>query len=155
MHVMNNDTLPTFEAHSAQIEMMLIDPGKPWQNELTESFNGKFRDECLSLDWFRSRAEEKVVIERWRRHYNEFRPHPSLGYLTPAAFAAAVERQDNAARPATGRTAAVTGASALRPVVAPRPTGRQKAANRGGRLKLSVARRNHAGQGRSVRGEHA
>ena len=68
----------------------LIDPGKPWQNGTGESFNGKFRDECLSLEWFRSRAEARVTIEAWRRHYNEVRPHSSLGYLTPAAFAAEV-----------------------------------------------------------------
>lgn len=72
------------------IETALIDPGKPWQNGLVESFNGKFRDECLSLEWFRSRAEAKAVIETWRQHYNEVRPHSSLGYLTPAAFAAKI-----------------------------------------------------------------
>ena len=59
----------------------LIEPGKPWQNGVAESFNGKFRDECLSLEWFRSRAEAKVIIESWRRHYNEVRPHSSLDYL--------------------------------------------------------------------------
>ena len=63
-----------------------IDPGKPWQNGTDESFNGKFRDECLSLEWFRSRAEARVVIEIWRRHYNEIRPHSSLDYLTPNQF---------------------------------------------------------------------
>jgi transposase InsO family protein len=68
--------------------------------------NGKFRDECLSLEWFRSRAEAKVVIESWRRHYNEVRPHSSLAYLTPAAFAAQVARP--APRDATGRGAAVS-----------------------------------------------
>jgi len=47
----------------------LIEPGKPWQNGVTESFNGKFRDECLSLEWFRSRAEAKVIIESWRQHF--------------------------------------------------------------------------------------
>src|SRR5215204_715980 len=73
---------------SMGIDTALIDPGKPWQNGATESFNGKFRDECLSLEWFRSRAEAKVVIETWRRHYNQVRPHSSLGYLTPAEFAA-------------------------------------------------------------------
>ena len=52
----------------------------------TESFNGKFRDQHLSLQWFRNRTEAKVSIEQWRRHYNEVRPHSSLGYLTPAAF---------------------------------------------------------------------
>ena len=60
----------------------LIEPGKPWQNGVAESFNGKLRDECLSLEWFRSRAEAKVLIEEWRRHFNEVRPHSSLGYLT-------------------------------------------------------------------------
>ena len=59
----------------------LIEPGKPWQNGTVESFNGKFRDECLSMEWFRSRAEAKIVIEHWRRHYNEVRPHSSLGYF--------------------------------------------------------------------------
>ena len=71
---------------SSGIDTVLIDPGKPWQNATNESFNDKFRDECLSLEWFRSRAEAKVLIETWRRHYNEVRPHSSLGYLTPRVF---------------------------------------------------------------------
>ena len=95
------------------IETALIDPGKPWQNGVGESFNGKFRDECLSLEWFRSRAEAKVVIESWRRHYNEVRPHSSLGYLTPAEF---VAKTTSASVHATGRDAAVLGAFAPRPV---------------------------------------
>ena len=70
----------------AKIETALIDPGKPWQNGTDESFNGKFRDECLSLEWFRSRREAKVIIETWRRHYNAVRPHSSLGYQTPTEF---------------------------------------------------------------------
>lgn len=68
------------------LDMALIEPGKPWQNGVAESFNGKFRDECLSMEWFRTRAEAKVVIESWRRHYNDVRPHSSLGNLTPTAF---------------------------------------------------------------------
>src|SRR5574338_1035915 len=72
----------------AQIETALIDPGKPWQNGADESFNGKFRDEFLTLQWFRHRLEAKVGVEQWRRHYNEVRPHSSLGYLTPAEFKA-------------------------------------------------------------------
>jgi putative transposase len=68
------------------IDTAFIDPGKPWQNGTDESFNGKFRDECLSLEWFRSRAEAAVVIEGWRQHYNAVRPHSSLRYLTPEAF---------------------------------------------------------------------
>jgi putative transposase len=71
-----------------QIETALIDPGKPWQNGTDESFNGKFRDEYLSLQWFRHRVEATVGIEQWRRHYNEVRPHMSLGYQTPAEFKA-------------------------------------------------------------------
>jgi putative transposase len=69
-----------------KIETALIDPGKPWQNGTNESFNGKFRDECLSMEWFRNRVDAKIVIESWRRHYNEVRPHSSLGQLTPAEF---------------------------------------------------------------------
>jgi len=68
------------------IQTALIDPGKPWQNGTNESFNGKLRDECLSLEWFRTRREAKIVIEIWRQHYNGVRPHMSLNYLTPAEF---------------------------------------------------------------------
>ena len=73
-------------AASENLDMALIDPGKPWQNGTTESFNGKFRDECLLMEWFRNRVEAKVAIEQWRRHYNEVRPHSSLGRRTPNEF---------------------------------------------------------------------
>ena len=69
-----------------EIDTAFIDPGKPWQNGADESFNGKFRDECLNLEWFRSSAEAKVIIETWRQSYNRERPHSSLGYLTPWEF---------------------------------------------------------------------
>ena len=72
----------------AGIDTALIDPGKPWQNATDESFNGQFRDEFLSLQWFRNRMDAKVWIEPWRQHDNEVRPHSSLGYLTPAEFTA-------------------------------------------------------------------
>ncbi|WP_405241563.1 IS3 family transposase [Lentisalinibacter salinarum] len=71
---------------TSDIDTAFIDPGKPWQNATNESFNDKFQDECLSLEWFRSRGEAKVLIESWRKHYNEVRPHSSLGYLTPKEF---------------------------------------------------------------------
>jgi len=71
----------------ANIETALIDPGKPWQNGAAESFNGKLRDECLSMQWFRNRVDATVLIEDWRREYNTVRPHSSLGSLTPAEFA--------------------------------------------------------------------
>lgn len=70
----------------SNINIALSDPGKPWQNGADESFNGKFRDECLSLEWFRNRTEAKIMIENWRRHYNEVRPHSSLSYQTPVEF---------------------------------------------------------------------
>jgi len=68
------------------IDTAFIAPGKPWQNGMNESFNGRFRDECLNLEWFRTRTEARVIIEAYRRRYNEVRPHSSLNYQTPAAF---------------------------------------------------------------------
>lgn len=66
--------------------MALINPGKPWQNGIAESFNGKDRGECLWMKCFRIRTEAKVVTKQWRQHYYEVRPHSSLGNQTPAAF---------------------------------------------------------------------
>lgn len=108
-----------------------IDPGKPWQNGVNESFNGTFRDECLSLEWFRSRAEAKVVIEAWRRHYNTVRPHSSLGYVTPAAFAATLAQQTAAPATATGRGAARVRGFAPRTVASPSRKGHPKPAAEG------------------------
>lgn len=68
------------------IETLYIEPGHPWENALGESFNGRLRDECLNIEWFRNLAEARVVIEKWRRHYNEERPHSSLDYRTPSEF---------------------------------------------------------------------
>ncbi len=67
---------------------LYIERGAPWQNGVCESFNGKMRDECLNLELFTSLAEARVVIEDFRREYNHHRPHSSLGYQTPASFAA-------------------------------------------------------------------
>lgn len=64
-------------------DMALVDPGKPWQNGTTESFNGQFRDPCLSMKLFRNRALARVAIEQWRQHYNLVRPHSSQGDETP------------------------------------------------------------------------
>ena len=72
---------------ASEIETVPIDPGKPWQNGANESFNGKFRDECLGMQWFKNRIDAKVVIEDWRKAYNRVRPHSSLGNLTPAEYA--------------------------------------------------------------------
>lgn len=62
-----------------------IKPGSPWQNGFVESFNGKLRDECLNREWFGSRQEAKLVIEKWRHFYNNERPHSALGNRTPAS----------------------------------------------------------------------
>jgi transposase InsO family protein len=74
-------------AHRNGIALRLIEPGKPNQNAYVESFNGRFRDECLNEHWFMSLAHARAVIETWRREYNEERPKESLGGLTPAQFA--------------------------------------------------------------------
>lgn len=74
-------------AHGRGVKLFLIEPGKPNQNAYIESFNGRFRDECLNEHWFTSLHHAKVVIEAWRREYNEERPKKSLGGLTPATYA--------------------------------------------------------------------
>lgn len=71
------------------MRLFFIDPGKPMQNGSIESFNGRFREECLDQSWFTSLAEARRVIEAWRLDYNQQRPHTSLRMRTPAAFAAA------------------------------------------------------------------
>ena len=63
-----------------------IDPGSPWQNAYEESFHGTLRRECLTMEVFGTELEARVITEKWRRHYNQERPHSSLGYLTPTRF---------------------------------------------------------------------
>lgn len=65
-----------------------IPPGQPWKNGFIESFHDKFRDECLQREWFSSLLDAQIAIEQWRIRYNTRRPHSSLGYKTPATFAA-------------------------------------------------------------------
>ena len=74
-------------AHERGVTLRLIEPGKPNQNAYIESFNGRFRDECLNEHWFTSVPHASVVIEAWRREYNDERPKKVLGGLTPTAFA--------------------------------------------------------------------
>lgn len=66
------------------VKALFIEPGSPWENGYNESFNGKLRDELLNTEIFYSLKEAKVLIERWRQHYNTVRPHSSLGYRPPA-----------------------------------------------------------------------
>lgn len=73
--------------YANQVTQHFIEPGKPNQNAYVESFNGKFRDECLNEHWWQNLHHARVEIEGWRVDYNEVRPHSSLGYLTPSTFA--------------------------------------------------------------------
>lgn len=91
--VLRSDNGPEFVSKAVlrwlareNIDTAFSEPGKPWQNGSNESFNGKFRDECLSMEWFRNRIDAKMVVDSWRRHYNEVRPHSSLENLTPHEF---------------------------------------------------------------------
>lgn len=71
-----------------RIELVHIRPGKPIENALVESFNGRLREECLNPSWFRNLFDARRQIEAWRDHYNRVRPHSALGYRTPQEFAA-------------------------------------------------------------------
>jgi putative transposase len=74
-------------AYRRGVTLHFIRPGKPVENAYVESFNGKFRDECLNEHWFTSLPHARDVIAGWRQDYNEVRPHSSLGNATPAEFA--------------------------------------------------------------------
>lgn len=76
-----------FWAKENNVKLAFIQPGKPTQNAFVESLNGKFRNECLNQHWFRSIDEARYEINQWRNHYNNKRPHSSLNYLSPVAFA--------------------------------------------------------------------
>ena len=90
-------------AYAKGITLAFIRPGKPVENAFVESFNGRFRDECLNEHWFTSLADARQIIESWRCDYNQTRPHSSLGGLTPAEFAA-VHSQAELDTQSPGRT---------------------------------------------------
>ena len=76
-----------FWSKETATKLHFIQPGKPTQNAFVESFNGKFRDSCLNQHWFKSLNDARQEIATWRKHYNEVRPHSSLGYIPPIQFA--------------------------------------------------------------------
>lgn len=87
--IIRSDSGPEFVSRAvlqwitdASIDTANIEPGKSWQNGTDERFNGKLRDECLSMEWFRSRADCRAIIEAWCRHCNAVLPHSSPGYHT-------------------------------------------------------------------------
>ena len=86
-----SDNGPEFTAKAVKkwldrlgVKTLFIEPGSPWENGYIESFNGKLRDELLNREVFYTLTEAKVLIEQWRREYNQVRPHSSLGYQPPA-----------------------------------------------------------------------
>ena len=79
------------------VRTLFIEPGSPWENGYCESFNGKLRDELLAREIFYTLREAKVLIERWRTHYNTKRPHSSLGYRPPAPEAVMAAERPSAA----------------------------------------------------------
>jgi transposase InsO family protein len=68
-------------------ETIYIEPGSPWENGFIESFNGTLRNECLNMNIFNSGKEARMLVEEWVYEYNEYRPHSSLGYISPNEFA--------------------------------------------------------------------
>ena len=97
-----SDNGPEFTAHrvcdwleNVGVKTLFIEPGSPWENGFIESFNGKLRDELLNREVFDTLLEAKVLIERWRIHYNTVRLHSSLGYRPPAPEAVLTARQRN------------------------------------------------------------
>ena len=94
-----SDNGPEFVAQAVKLWLAgkdvhthFIEPGSPWQNGIAESFNGKLRIECLNREWFQNRAHAAVLVARYRRYYNQERPHASLNYLTPVEFRQAYEQ---------------------------------------------------------------
>ena len=86
-----SDNGPEFTANAIRrwlnrigVKTLFIEPGSPWENGYIESFNGKLRDELLNREVFTTLTEAEVLIEQWRREYNQVRPHSSLGYQPPA-----------------------------------------------------------------------
>lgn len=89
---LRSDNGPEFVAKAVQrwlraegISTSYIEPGRPWQNGVVESFNARFRAECLNAEWFIDRREARETIEKWRQQYNEERPHSSIEFEVPAS----------------------------------------------------------------------
>lgn len=98
--VLRSDNGPEFVARAVRLwamdrggEIATIQPGKPWQNGSSESFNGTLRRECLDQEYFANLREAKIVIEEYRQKYNTRRPHSSLNYETPAEVGARLRKK--------------------------------------------------------------
>jgi transposase InsO family protein len=93
------------------VRTLYIEPGSPWENGYVESFNGKLRDELLNRESFETLLEARVLIERWREHYNTVRPHSALGYRPPAPETVAAGPPSAPLRAALQRLARAPGLS--------------------------------------------
>lgn len=98
-----SDNGPEFASEAVEIwleyteaKTLFVAPGSPWENGYVESFNEKLRDELLNRELFLHVNEVRYVVNRWRMDYNHYRPHSSLGYMSPAAFAASCFGPDSA-----------------------------------------------------------
>jgi hypothetical protein len=97
-------------AYEQGLEWHTIQPGKPMQNGYVESFNGRFRDECLNENWFSDLADARAKIAEWKQEYNERRPHSSLQYRTPVEFASEQKAKDLFYREGMGQGTSNAGA---------------------------------------------
>ena len=104
-----------------RIALEHIQPGRPMQNGHVESFNGKLRDECLNVSWFRNLFDARRQIRNWRKDYNESRPHSSLGYRTPSEFAVLAQNAST-----VGNTLLMRGKRLQTPAPAPHPNPRSE-----------------------------
>ena len=101
-------------AYARGVQLRFIRPGKPIENAFVESFNGKFRDECLNEHWFASVAEARTLIEAWRVDYNTLRPHSALHGATPEQFANSLGGRSPAQTPARADRENTTKADGLK-----------------------------------------
>jgi putative transposase len=85
-------------ADENNVRLHFIEPGKPTQNAFVESFNGKFRDECLNENWFKNLQDAQKKVEYWRHDYNTKRPHRSLRQMTPQEYRNKVDSKNNEKR---------------------------------------------------------
>lgn len=99
----------------ASVRTLYIQKASPWENGYVESFNGKLRDELLNRELFLSVPEARFVLDEWRLEYNHRRPHSSLNWQTPAAYAAALNDLSTGVFPAASRVASPVGATPLPP----------------------------------------
>ena len=91
LNIFSSDNGPQFTAKAVRrwlkglgVTTLFIEPGSPWENGYIESFNGKLRDELLNREIFTTLIEAKILIEEWRKEYNQVRPHSALKYQPPA-----------------------------------------------------------------------